>query len=88
MPEPPTDLEVASTTRQIPDEVKALIGRPGPRRAAYYTVDSTSIGYFCEFSENADPRYDRRRAARVKAPATYLLTAIRSPIWATDSQGE
>jgi hypothetical protein len=84
LPEPPTDLEVGSAPREISDEVKAVVGLPGPRRAAYYAVDATSIGYFCEFSENADHRYDRRRAARVRAPATYLLTAMRSPIWAPD----
>jgi hypothetical protein len=29
MPEPPTDVEVASAPRKIPDEVKAVIGLPG-----------------------------------------------------------
>jgi hypothetical protein len=84
MPEQAADLQIKPAPRKIPDEVKPIVGLAGPPRTAYYAVDSTSIGYFCEFSENADPRYDRRRAARVRAPATYLLTAMRSPTWAPD----
>jgi hypothetical protein len=68
--------------RAVPEPVARIIGRVGPRRRAHYRVDRTAIGYFCEFSENADPRCDPGRMEPVLAPATFVLTAMRSPAWA------
>ena len=76
------DSDGAAPLRAVPAEVVELIGRPGPVRTAYNYVDRTAIAYFCEFSENADPRYDSNRTDRVMAPATYVLTAMRTPTWA------
>ncbi|HJQ48563.1 MAG TPA: MaoC family dehydratase N-terminal domain-containing protein [Amycolatopsis sp.] len=76
--------ERESRLRPVPEAVARLVGVVGPRRTAAYPVDRSAIGYFREFCEYADPRSDPARTGPIEAPASFVLTAIRSPSWAAD----